>query len=282
MISLIIDTFSSTIFDVLPIAAIIFGFQFLIIRKPVPNLKKVLIGMLYVLIGITFFLIGLEMALFKLGDTMAKQLTDPAFIAGSDAVAESLSWQDYYWVYLFAFAIGMSTTIAEPSLIAVAIKAKEVSGGAIGTWGLRIAVALGVAIGIALGTYRIVTGTPLHYYIIAGYVIVVIQTFFAPKTIIPLAYDSGGVTTSTVTVPLVAALGLGLAATVPGRSTLIDGFGLIAFASLFPIISVMAYAQLSEFKDKRALKKELQDEYYVKKQAAGRKSEAAVKPKERD
>lgn len=282
MISLIIDTFSSTIFDVLPIAAIIFGFQFLIIRKPVPNLKKVLIGMLYVLIGITFFLIGLEMALFKLGDTMAKQLTDPVFIAGSDAVAESLSWQDYYWVYLFAFAIGMSTTIAEPSLIAVAIKAKEVSGGAIGTWGLRIAVALGVAIGIALGTYRIVTGTPLHYYIIAGYVIVVIQTFFAPKTIIPLAYDSGGVTTSTVTVPLVAALGLGLAATVPGRSTLIDGFGLIAFASLFPIISVMAYAQLSEFKDKRALKKELQDEYYVKKQAAGSKSETAAKPKERD
>ena len=257
MITQIIDTFISTIFDVVPIAVIIFGFQLLVIRKPVPNLKKVMIGMLYVLIGITFFLIGLEMALFKLGDTMAKQLTDPAFIAGTgtETVAGTLQWYDYYWVYLFAFAIGMSTPLAEPSLIAVAIKAKEVSGGAIGTWGLRIAVALGVAIGIALGTYRIVTGTPLHYYIIVGYIIVVIQTFFAPKTIVPLAYDSGGVTTSTVTVPLVAALGLGLAATVPGRSTLIDGFGLIAFASLFPIISVMAYAQLSEFREARAAHK---------------------------
>ena len=118
--------------------------------------------------------------------------------------------------------------------------------------GLRVAVALGVAIGIALGTYRIVSGTPLHWYIIAGYIVVVIQTFFAPKLIIALAYDSGGVTTSTVTVPLVAALGLGLASTVPGRSTLLDGFGLIAFASLFPIMSVMAYAQLSEWRAKRA------------------------------
>ena len=169
-------------------------------------------------------------------------------------------WQDYYWVYLFAFAIGMSTTIAEPSLIAVAIKAKEVSGGAIGVWGLRIAVALGVAIGIALGTYRIVTGTPMQYYIMAAYVIVIVQTFFAPKLIVPLAYDSGGVTTSTVTVPLVAALGLGLAETVPGRSPLIDGFGLIAFASLFPMISVMAYAQISEFKSKREKEKRRKEE----------------------
>lgn len=156
-----------------------------------------------------------------------------------------LSWQDYYWVYLFAFMIGFSTTIAEPSLIAVAMKANEVSGGAIGVWGLRIAVALGVAVGISLGAYRIVTGLPIHYFIIAGYVVVVIQTTFAPRMIVPLAYDSGGVTTSTVTVPLVAALGLGLAETVPGRSTLIDGFGLIAFASLFPIMAVMGYAQLS-------------------------------------
>jgi hypothetical protein len=149
-------------------------------------------------------------------------------------------------VYLFAFMIGFSTTIAEPSLIAVAIKANEVSGGAIGAWGLRIAVALGVAFGITLGCYRIVVGDPIHWYIIAGYVVVMLQTAFAPKLIIPLAYDSGGVTTSTVTVPLVAALGLGLAETVPGRNPLIDGFGLIAFASLFPIMSVMAYAWLSE------------------------------------
>lgn len=255
MLNELLGIFLETILDVMPIAAIIFGFQFLVIRKPIPNLKKVLIGLFYVLIGITLFLVGLEQALFPLGRLMAEQLTDPAFIHGVKSVADEFDWQDYFWVYLFAFAIGMSTTIAEPSLIAVAIKAEEVSGGAIGTWGLRIAVALGVAIGIALGTYRIVSGTPLHYYIMVGYVIVIVQTFFAPKIIVPLAYDSGGVTTSTVTVPLVAALGLGLAETVPGRSPLIDGFGLIAFASLFPMISVMAYAQLSEYRTRRARKK---------------------------
>lgn len=255
MLNELLGIFLETILDVMPIAAIIFGFQFLVIRKPIPNLKKVLIGLFYVLIGITLFLIGLEQALFPLGRLMAEQLTDPAFIHGVKSVADEFDWRDYFWVYLFAFAIGMSTTIAEPSLIAVAIKAEEVSGGAIGTWGLRIAVALGVAIGIALGTYRIVTGTPLHYYIMVGYVIVIVQTFFAPRIIVPLAYDSGGVTTSTVTVPLVAALGLGLAETVPGRSPLIDGFGLIAFASLFPMISVMAYAQLSEYRTRRARKK---------------------------
>ena len=258
MVNELLGLFMETIVDVLPIAAIIFGFQFIVLRQPVPNLRKVLIGLLYVLIGITLFLVGLEQALFPLGRQMAAQLTDPAFIHGLQSATLQLQWQDYVWVYLFAFAIGLSTTLAEPSLIAVAIKAHEVSAGAIGIWGLRIAVALGVALGIALGTYRIVTGTPLHYYIIVGYVIVIVQTFFAPKIIVPLAYDSGGVTTSTVTVPLVAALGLGLAETVPGRSPLIDGFGLIAFASLFPIISVMAYAQLSEYWVKRGKRRRQQ------------------------
>jgi hypothetical protein len=159
-------------------------------------------------------------------------------------------WQRYLWVYLFAGCIGFSTTIAEPSLIAVAMKANRVSGGAVSTWGLRIAVAIGVAVGIALGTYRIVTGTPLHYYIMAGYLIVIVQTVFSPRAIIPLAYDSGGVTTSTVTVPVVAALGLGLASAVPGRNPLLDGFGLIAFASVFPIIAVLAYAQLSALRNR--------------------------------
>ena len=248
----LVDKFASTLFDVIPIAAIIFGFQFLVIRKRVPNIKKVLIGMFYVLVGITFFLLGLELALFPVGRMMASQLTDPAFLETVRITTGVLHWQDYYWVYIFAFAIGASTTIAEPSLIAVAIKANEVSGGAISIWGLRIAVAIGVAVGISLGAYRIVIGAPIHYFIITGYIIVVIQTFFAPKSIVPLAYDSGGVTTSTVTVPLVAALGLGLAETVPGRSALIDGFGLIAFASLFPIISVMSYAQLSVWRTKRS------------------------------
>jgi len=243
------STFFSTITDVIPIAAIIFGFQFLIIRRPIANLRRVLIGFGYVIIGLTLFLIGLEKALFPIGKLMAQQLTSPAFIyAHLESIPDQFVWSDYYWVYIFAFTIGFSTTIAEPSLIAVAIKASEVSGGAIGVWGLRIAVAFGVAIGISLGCFRIVTGLPIHYFIICGYIVVVIQTFFAPKLIVPLAYDSGGVTTSTVTVPLVAALGLGLADTVPGRSVLIDGFGLIAFASLFPIISVMAYAQLAELR----------------------------------
>lgn len=207
--------------------------------------------MFYVLLGITLFLQGLEQALFPLGRMMATQLTNPEFLESVRITTGALHWQDYYWVYLFAFAIGASSAIAEPALIAVAIKANEVSGGAIGVWGLRVAVAVGSAIGIALGTYRIVAGIPIHYFIIAGYMIVIMQTFYAPRIIVPLAYDSGGVTTSTVTVPLVAALGLGLAETVPGRNVLIDGFGLISFACLFPIISVMAYAQLSSWWVKR-------------------------------
>lgn len=243
-----LQTLLSTVRDVLPIAVILLGFQWLVIRQPIPNVKNVIIGFVYVLIGLALFLLGLEKALFPIGRLMAQQLTDPAFIyAGLETIPETVQWQAYYWVYIFAAAIGFSTTIAEPSLIAVAIKANQVSAGAITVWGLRIAVAIGVSIGISLGVWRIVTGVPLHYFIITGYVVVVIQTYFAPRMIVPLAYDSGGVTTSTVTVPLVAALGLGLAETVPGRSPLMDGFGLIAFASLFPIMTVMAYAQLSEY-----------------------------------
>jgi len=246
------DITLSTIKDVIPIAIIIFGFQFCVIRRRITNLRQVLIGFVYVVIGLALFLLGLEKALFPIGRLMAEQLTDPDFIRGwSDSSVAAFHWSDYFWVYIFAFTIGASTTIAEPSLIAVAMKANEVSGGTIGVWGLRIAVAVGVAIGISLGTWRIVTGYPIYWFIIAGYIAVVIQTFFAPKMIVPLAYDSGGVTTSTVTVPLVAALGLGLAETVPGRSALIDGFGLIAFASLFPIITVMAYAQIAALRTKR-------------------------------
>ncbi len=241
----------ATFLDILPIALILFFFQYLVIRKRPGNLKKILLGMVYVLVGISFFLLGLEMALFPIGRSMAEQMTNPAFLESVRLTEGALQWQDYYWVYLFAFAIGAGTTIAEPALIAVAIKANEVSGGTIGIFGLRLAVAFGVAVGLALGVFRIVVGLPIEDFIIAGYAIVVVQTFFAPRSIVPLAYDSGGVTTSTVTVPLVAALGLGLAETVPGRSVLIDGFGLIAFASLFPMISVMAYAQMSRFIGRR-------------------------------
>lgn len=246
-------TLLGTVWDVFPIAAVILGFQVLVIRRKIPNPKRVLIGFAYVLVGMALFLTGLERALFPLGRLLAHQLTQPSVL--SDMMVGDtggFAWQRYLWMYLFGALIGFSTTIAEPALIAVAIKANAVSGGTVGVWGLRIAVAIGVAVGIALGTYRIVSGTPLHYYIMAGYVIVIVQTVYAPRTIIALAYDSGGVTTSTVTVPIVAALGLGLAATVPGRNPLLDGFGLIAFASVFPIIAVLAYAQLSAWRYKKS------------------------------
>lgn len=245
-------TFLETVRDVLPIILIIFGFQFVVIRRPIPHLKRVLLGLFYVILGLALFLQGLKQALFPLGELMAQQLTDPAFIYKNiELASHTLHWTDYKWVYFFAAAIGFATTIAEPALLAVAIKANDVSGGTITIWGLRISVAIGVAIGIALGTFRIVTGTPLQYYIITGYIFVIIQTLYAPRMIIPLAFDSGGVTTSTVTVPLVAALGLGLAGTIEGRSPLMDGFGLIAFASLFPMITVMGYAQYTVYRQKQ-------------------------------
>ncbi len=241
----------ATLADVAPIAAILFGFQYLVIRRPLPHLRTILSGFVYVALGLTLFLVGLERALFPLGTLMAEQLSDPAFLTGVAGGPGSTDWRDYLWVYVFAAAIGFATTIAEPALIAVALKANQASGGGIGIWGLRIAVAIGVAVGVALGTFRIVTGTPLHYYIIAGYLVVILQTLRADRLIIPLAYDSGGVTTSTVTVPLVAALGIGLATSVPGRSPLIDGFGLIAFASLFPIVSVLGYSDLVAWRRRR-------------------------------
>jgi hypothetical protein len=234
-----------TVRDVIPIAVILIGFQVVVVRKMPPNPKRMAMGFTYVIIGLTLFLVGLEQALFPMGEIMAAQLTAPEFI--QPASMTEVEWRDYMWVYVFAFAIGFSTTIAEPSLIAVALKAEEISGGALNAMGLRLAVALGVAVGVSLGSYRIVTGTPLPYYIMAGYVVVILQTLRASNMIIPLAYDSGGVTTSTVTVPVVAALGLGLASTIPGRSPLIDGFGLIAFASVFPIMAVFGYAKMAEW-----------------------------------
>jgi len=245
----------ATLFDVIPIAAILMFFQVVVIRRVPPKPKRIAVGFLYVLIGLTLFLVGLEMALFPVGETMATQLTDPKFIGG-DALLGVVNWADYGWVYVFAAAIGFATTVAEPALIAVAFKAEQVSGGAIKAWGLRIAVAVGVSIGVSLGAYRIVSGTPLHWYIIAGYVVVIIQTIWASKFIVALAYDSGGVTTSTVTVPVVTALGLGLASTIPGRSPLLDGFGLIAFASLFPIMAVLAYANMADWVQARRRKKD--------------------------
>ena len=238
------DTFMelvNTIKDVAPILIVIFFFQYVIIKKPVNQLHKISVGIIMVILGLYAFIVGLEMGLFPIGETIAFQLTN---------------MDNFFLIYLFAFLIGFSTTMAEPALLAIAIKAEEISEGNIKQNILRIVVALGVAIGIALGSYRIVSGDPIHYYIIVGYIFVIIFTYFAPNYIIPIAYDSGGVTTSTVTVPLVAALGLGLAENLDWCDPLIDGFGLIAFASLFPMLTVMGYGIHAEHYKKKKLKVE--------------------------
>jgi hypothetical protein len=243
--------------DVLPIVLFIILFQVFVIRQPLRDVRRLAAGVVFTILGLGLFLVGLEQALFPLGRLMAEQLTHPDFLMqGADTL--NFHWTNYKWVYVFALAIGFATTIAEPALLAVAMKANETSGGAIHVWGLRVAVAIGVSVGVSLGCFRIITGLPLQAFILIGYIIVVIQTIWAPRLIIPLAYDSGGVTTSTVTVPLITALGLGLAETVPGRSPLLDGFGLVAFASLFPIISVLAYAQLSVLRERYSGRRETQ------------------------
>ncbi len=258
----ILDSLKSTLWDIAPILLVLFFFQAVVLRRKVPHLKQILTGLVLVVVGLALFIVGLEQGIFPISFQMADRLTDLRFLTGGDEETVQSIFETgrvppslYAWTYAFGFLIGFATTLAEPALIAVAIKASEISTGAVSAWGLRIAVALGVAFGVSLGIYRIVSGTPLYTYIIAGYVILLIQTYFAPKAIMPLAYDSGGVTTSTVTVPVLAALGIGLASNVPGRSPLLDGFGLIAFASLFPMMAVLAYAKISELRARRTAPK---------------------------
>ena len=237
--------FVGVVKDVAPILLVIAFFQYIIIKKPIPHLRKVVVGVVLLIIGLDAFIVGLELGLFPIGESIAYALTGMG---------------NNYLIYLFGFMIGFSTTMAEPALIAIAMKASEISKGNINQNTLRMAVAVGVACGISLGAYRLVSGTPLHYYIIVGYIIVIIMTYFAPKYIVPIAYDSGGVTTSTVTVPLVAALGLGLAENIEGRNPLIDGFGLIAFASLFPMITVMGYGIIAQYKNNKEKEKDKEKE----------------------
>ena len=258
LITTFAHTLGATIKDVAPVVGLLLFFQLVVLRKRVPNWKRMVLGFVFVLLGLALFLYGLETALFPIGKTMARQLSDPSFILGSPGADGQSAWYAFMWVYIFGALIGFATTIAEPALIAVSYKAQEVSRGGLNQWGLRLAVAVGVAVGISIGTFRIVTGTPLYLYIMAAYLIVLVQTFFAPREIIPLAYDSGGVTTSTVTVPLVAALGLGLSETIPGRDPALDGFGLIAFASVFPVMTVMAYAQFAQAIARRRQRKRME------------------------
>lgn len=213
--------------DVLPIILTILIFQYLVLKRGLSNPRKILFGFLLVIFGLYAFVIGLKIGLFPIGTSMAQQL---------------ITLEGFIFVYLFAFMIGFATTMAEPALIAIGRQAEEAAAGTLNGNAIRIFVALGVAIGITVGVHRIIAGDSIHYYIMGGYLVVILLTAIAPRYIVALAYDLGGVTTSEVTVPLVTALGIGLASNIEGRSMLIDGFGLIAFASIFPIITVMGYA----------------------------------------
>ena len=223
--------------DLLPIILVIVIFQLAVVRQPFPDLLNVLVGLILVILGLALFVVGLEIGLFPIGEAMAEAFARKGSL---------------FWLLLFGFGLGFSTTIAEPALIAVAEEASEVAaeGKLINSdpesmdsyaLGLRLTVAFSVGIAILAGLIRILKGWPVHYLIIGGYLAVMIMTGFAPKEIVGVAYDSGGVTTSTVTVPLVTALGVGLASSIRGRNPLVDGFGLIAFASLLPIVFVMGY-----------------------------------------
>lgn len=226
--------------DLLPIVVVIGFFQIVVIQQPFPNLSDILVGTALVVLGLTFFVRGLEMGLFPLGESMAQ-----AFAKKGSAL----------WLVAFAFALGFGTTVAEPALIAVAAEAARTvaEAGGIGSdkasldgyaFGLRMTVALSVGFAIVIGVVRIIKGWPIQWVIIVGYLGVVVLTFFAPPEIVGIAYDSGGVTTSTITVPLVTALGVGLASSIRGRNAMTDGFGLIAFASLTPMMFVMVYGMV--------------------------------------
>lgn len=226
--------------DLAPIVLVIFFFQVFVLQQPFPDLERVIVGVVMVMLGLTLFIQGLEMGLFPIGEAMAQAFARKGSL---------------FWLLAFAFCLGFGTTAAEPALIAVAAEAAEVmaEAGVVAhdeaarasyAYWLRMTVAVSVGASLVLGVFRILKGWPVHVLIIGGYIIVVILTFLAPPEIIGVAYDSGGVTTSTITVPLVTALGVGLASTIRGRNPLTDGFGLIAFASMFPVIFVLLYGMV--------------------------------------
>jgi hypothetical protein len=239
-VSAILRPFINSLRDLLPIILVIGFFQLVVLQQPIPNMGKLLFGSVMVVMGLTLFVRGLEMGLFPIGESMAYDFARKGSVS---------------WLLAFAFALGFGTTVAEPALIAVAAEAANVAavGGMIENSevardsyasGLRYTVALSVGFAIVLGVLRILKGWPIQYFIIGGYLGVVVMTAFAPHEIIGIAYDSGGVTTSTITVPLVTALGVGLASSIKGRNPMTDGFGLIAFASLTPMIFVMIYGMV--------------------------------------
>lgn len=240
LIKNLLTSLLESIRDLAPIIAVIAFFQIVVLQEHLPDLLGMTIGMLQVTLGLTLFVYGLKLGLFPIGESMARSFASKGSL---------------FWIMVFAFALGFGTTVAEPALLAVANEAALVAadGGMIANTkeaiasyanGLRFTVAISVGLAIVVGVLRIIKGWPIQYLIIGGYICVVIMTMFAPPQIIGIAYDSGGVTTSTITVPLVTALGVGLASSIRGRNPLTDGFGLIAFASLTPMVFVMAYGML--------------------------------------
>ncbi len=234
---LFVNSLLGSMRDLLPIVLVIAFFQIVVLQQTPEDMLQIFVGLFFVVLGLTFFIFGLEQGLFPIGESMAHAFASKGSV---------------FWLLTFAFALGFGTTIAEPALIAVAEEASEVvaeaglievNEQAMESYadGLRITVALSVGFAIALGVLRILLNWSIQYIIMIGYVLVIVMTSFAPDEIIGIAYDSGGVTTSTITVPLVTALGIGLASSISGRNPMLDGFGLIAFASLFPIIFVLGY-----------------------------------------
>lgn len=229
------EKFKSALLDLLPIILVVAFFQLAVLRQPFPNISEILIGLFFVVAGLMMFIEGLEIALFPLGENLSYALVKKG---------------NLFWLLFFSFLLGFSTTIAEPALIAITKEAAQIAVDAQFipieqqqnyALGLRLSVALSVGFAVLLGIWRIIKGWPIYYLVIGGYIIVIVMTYFAPEQIVGIAYDAGGVTTSTITVPLVTALGVGLATVIQERSPLTDGFGLIAFASLFPMIFVMGY-----------------------------------------
>lgn len=237
---LVLSKLKASLMDLLPIVLVVAFFQAVVLQQPLPQIGSVLWGALLVVVGLMLFVEGLEMGLFPIGEAMAQALTRKGSL---------------FWLLTFSFFLGFSTTVAEPALIAVADEAARIAAqsqliadtpeaGRSYAMGLRMSVALSVGVAILIGVLRILKGWPIYVLIIGGYVLVMVMTIFAPAEIVGIAYDAGGVTTSTITVPLVTALGVGLASTIRGRNPLVDGFGLIAFASLMPMIFVMGYGAI--------------------------------------
>ena len=235
--------------DVLPIALVILFFQAGILRRYPTHLRRILIGIGYTLLGLTLFRLGLEDTLLPLGESMARQL-----VSHGDTALESKTWLDYLWLLAFAGSIGLAATLIEPTLIAIAQREQDLTGGQMRAWDLRLVVSVGVALGLILGTGRILVGIPVLALAIPMILLTAILAFKAPKFIVPLALDTGPMATSVVTVPLIAAFGIAVARTLPDRDPVLDGFGLVFFALLTPVFSLLAFTSIRQWQFERTRK----------------------------